>query len=79
MCEPTQALRSLAVLIRLLGRYVGNHVPHIMAVLTAALQGTPSPRVKMQVRDALHQPKSRQAGKLTQTSSAGRTVSIRAS
>eukprot|EP00798_Chlamydomonas_sp_ICE-L_P024091 gene24091-9665_t len=47
-----QTLRALTVLILLLGPFIGNHAPHIMAVLTAGLRDVTTVELKSQALSA---------------------------
>lgn len=43
-----QSLRALCIMLLLLEHHVGDHVFHVMAVLTAALAGVTAPVVRVQ-------------------------------
>jgi len=45
-----QSLRALCVVVVLLAGHISEHVPRIVAVLTAALRATQSTTIKLQVR-----------------------------
>ncbi|GAX74920.1 hypothetical protein CEUSTIGMA_g2366.t1 [Chlamydomonas eustigma] len=52
--DKMQTLRALSVLLILLGPHIANHMPHIMAVLAAALRDVSSTTLKMQALCTWH-------------------------